>query len=182
MFPVSPRAAARAAADENQAVVERLPADSDVDLHVPLQRAELRRAPWAVLGAISGGGALGASARYAFGVAFPAGPTGFPWATFGVNVLGCLLIGVLMVCVIHLWPQRLLLRPFVGVGVLGGFTTFSTYVVEIQNLLDAGAAVTALAYLAGTVAAAVPATWLGLAATRRLLRRFRPVTAAEVGR
>jgi CrcB protein len=154
-------------------VPEQLPSDSDVDLHDPGQRAELRGARWAVLGAISVGGALGASARYGFGVAFPAGPTGFPWATFGVNVLGCLLIGVLMVCVTHLWPARRLVRPFLGVGVLGGFTTFSTYVVEIQHLLDAGAAGTALAYLAGTVAVAVPATWLGIAATRWLLQRFR---------
>jgi CrcB protein len=159
-------------------VADHLPADSDVDLRVPLQRAELPRAPWAVLGAISAGGALGASARYGLGVAVPAGPTGFPWATFGINVSGCLLIGVLMVCVTQLWPARRLVRPFLGVGVLGGFTTFSTYVVEIQHLLSAGAVVTALAYLAGTVAAALPATWLGLAATRWLVRRFRPVVEA----
>ena len=156
-----------------------LPADSDVDLQVPRQRGELRRAPAAVLAAIAAGGALGSSARYGLGVAFPAGPAGVPWATFAVNVSGCLMIGALMVLVTQVWPARPLLRPFLGVGVLGGYTTFSTYIVEIKHLLDAGAAVTALAYLAGTLAAAVVATWLGLAVTRRLLRRFRPLAGAS---
>lgn len=152
--------------------------DSDVDLSVPRQRTELARAPWAVLGSISVGGAIGSSARYGVGVAFPAGATGFPWATFGVNVLGCLLIGALM-AVVTGWEVRAaldrwrrLVRPFLGVGVLGGYTTFSTYVVEIQHLLGAGAIGTALAYLAGTLVAAVLATWLGLAGARWLLRRF----------
>lgn len=162
---------------------DHLPTDSDVDLHQPGQRAELRGGPWSVLGAISVGGAIGASARYGLGVAFPPGPAGFPWATFAVNVSGCLLIGALMVWVTQLdatgrrraWR---LLRPFLGVGVLGGFTTFSTYVGEIQRLFDAGAAATALAYLAGTVLAALPATWLGLAGTRWLLRRSRPLAGA----
>ena len=147
--------------------------DPDVDLREPRQRAELRRAPVAVLGVISVGGALGASARYGLGVAFPAGPRGFPWATFAVNVSGCLLIGALMVCVTQLWSGRPLVRPFLGVGILGGFTTFSTYVVEIQHLLDAGSVAIALGYLGGTVAAAVAATWAGIGVARWLLRRLR---------
>ena len=83
---------------------------------------------------------------------------------------GCVLIGVLMVLVTEVFPARRLLRPLLGVGVLGGFTTFSTYAVETAQLLRAGATVAAAAYLVGTVAAAVPATWLGLAATRRMVR------------
>jgi fluoride exporter len=150
-----------------------LPADSDVDLQEPRQRAELRRAPWAVLGVIAAGGALGSCARYGLGVAFPAGPRGFPWATFMVNVAGCLLIGVLMVCVTQLWPTRMLVRPFLGVGVLGGFTTFSTYIVEIQRLVGRGAIGTALLYLVVTLVAALAATGLGLGLTRWLLRRLR---------
>lgn len=164
-------------------MADHLPADSDVDLRRPPQRGELARAPGAILGSIAVGGAIGASARYALGVAFPAGPTGFPWATFGVNVLGCLLIGALMVVVTGLEdrattagrvrPGRRLVRPFLGVGVLGGFTTFSTYVVEIRHLFEAGAVGTALAYLAGTLATAVPATGLGMLAARWLRHRLR---------
>jgi CrcB protein len=150
---------------------EALPADSDVDLRVPRQRAELRRAPWAVLSVISLGGALGALARAGLGNAFPAGTSAFPWATFAINVSGCLLIGVLMVLVTEVWASQRLVRPFFGVGVLGGYTTFSTYVVDIQRLVDAGAGGTALAYLAATVVAALAATYAGLVAARWALRR-----------
>jgi CrcB protein len=111
----------------------------DVDLHVPADRAELPAHPAAVLGAIAAGGVLGALSRAGIQAAFPHPPTGFPWATFGINLAGCLLIGVLM-AVIGARPTGPLVRPFLGVGVLGGFTTFSTYVVDIQRAVAAGAA------------------------------------------
>jgi CrcB protein len=63
-----------------------------------------------------------------------------------------------------------LLRPFLGVGVLGGFTTFSTYVVDIQQAITAAAATTGLAYLAATLVAALIAVFLGTAATQRAIR------------
>jgi len=69
-----------------------------------------------------------------------------------------------MVLVTDVWPSRRLLRPFLGTGLLGGYTTFSTYIVDIQHLLEASAARTALAYLAGTVLAALAATYLGVSA------------------
>jgi fluoride exporter len=129
------------------------------------------RPPWAVLGVVAAGGVLGALARYGIGVAFPHPPHGFPWATFAINVSGCLLIGVLMALVTDVWSGHRLLRPFLGTGLLGGFTTFSTYVVDTQHLLAAGAARTALAYLVGTVLAALIAVQLGMAATRWATRR-----------
>jgi CrcB protein len=141
------------------------PVDPDVDLHVPAERRELRPRAWPVLAAISSGGVGGALARYGLQAVFPHSVTGFPWATFGINVSGCLLIGVLMVLVIEVWPGRLLVRPFVGVGVLGGFTTFSTYIVDIQQAVTAGAARTALAYLALTLTGAMTAVWAGAAVT-----------------
>ncbi|GAB3808598.1 fluoride efflux transporter FluC [Micromonospora zhanjiangensis] len=149
---------------------ERPPIDPDVDLHVPAERRELRPRPWPVLAAISAGGVLGALARYGLQSAFPHPATGFPWATFGTNVSGCLLIGVLMVLVTQVWPGRALVRPFLGVGVLGGFTTFSTYVVDIQQAAVAGAARVALAYLALTLAGAMVAVWAGASLTSRLVR------------
>jgi CrcB protein len=157
-------------ADEPRA--HHLPIDSDVDLHVERQRTELLRTHGAVLAAISVGGALGSLARYGLGVAFPPGRTGFPWATFGINVLGSLLIGALMVLVVEVWEAHPLVRPFLGVGILGGFTTFSTYVVDGQRLVDAGAAVTALAYLAATLAAALTAVYVGLTVTRAAVGRL----------
>jgi CrcB protein len=115
------------------------------------------------------GGVFGTLARYGLGVAFPHGAAGFPWATFAVNVAGCGLIGVLLVCFDQRGAHRLV-RPFLGVGVLGGFTTFSTYVVEVQEAMAAGAARLALAYLGGTLAAAVVAVLAGSALTSTLIR------------
>ena len=150
-----------------------LPADSDVELRAPRQRRELAGAPVAVLGAVAAGGALGSLARWGLGLAFPPGRVGFPWATFGINVSGCMLIGILMVAVTEVWPGRRLLRPFFGLGVLGGYTTFSTYIMDIGRLLVAGAPATALVYLAATVVAALAATYAGTASIRWLITRRR---------
>ncbi|MFE9655152.1 CrcB family protein [Micromonospora sp. NPDC006431] len=144
--------------------------DPDVDLHVPADRGELTAHPATVLGAIAAGGVLGALARGGLQAAFPHPPTGFPWATFGVNVTGCLLIGVLM-AVLTARPAGPLVRPFLGVGVLGGYTTFSTYVVDVQRAVAAGAPGTALAYLAATLVGALLAVWLGDALAGRVLAR-----------
>lgn len=154
---------------------------SDVDLHVPAERREVRPHPWPVLAVVSLGGALGAVARYGLQQAFPHVPDQFGWAAFTINSTGCLLIGVLMVLITELWPGRRLLRPFLGVGVLGGFTTFSTYVVDIQQALAAGAARTALACLAATVLAALLAVWIGVALTTRALQR-RSATSRKANR
>lgn len=136
----------------------------------PPSGADPAWARWATLGTISAGGAAGALARYGLAAALPYPPGGFPWATFAANVAGCLLIGVLMVLVTEVWPGRPLVRPFLGIGVLGGFTTFSTYVVDIGRTAAAGSPHTALAYLAGTVAAALTATYAGAAAARWIVR------------
>jgi CrcB protein len=160
---------------------EQLPADSDIDLHRRRQRIELLRAPGGVLAAISAGGAIGAIIRWSLGIAFPAPAAGFPWATFAINVSGCALIGVLMVVVTDVFTRQRLLRPFLGVGVLGGYTTFSTYIVDINRLITAGAAGVGLLYLAATLIAALPATSGALAATRltvRAARRSRTETEA----
>jgi CrcB protein len=146
--------------------------DPDVDLHVSADRGELRTGPVPVLAAISAGGACGALARYGLATAWPHPPAGFPWATFVTNVSGCLLIGVLMVLVPEVLPGRLV-RPFLGVGVLGGYTTFSTYIVDVHQAASVGAAGVALAYLTGTVAAAILAVWCGSAGTGWMIRATR---------
>jgi CrcB protein len=134
----------------------------------------LRRAPWSVLGVVAAGGVAGAEARYALAVALQSGrPDGFPWATFMANVSGCLLIGILIVLITEVWSARRLLRPFLGVGVLGGYTTFSTYVVDVQRLIANGAARTALGYLAGTLFAALASTYVGIWMARLMLAGLR---------
>lgn len=134
--------------------------------------AAVRRSPWPVLAVISLGGTLGALGRYAVGQAYPVAPVGFPWATFVVNVSGCLLIGVLMVLVADVWAGRRLVRLFLGVGVLGGYTTFSTYAVDIDRLTRAGSVGTAVVYLAATVIGALVAVYAGGVATRTAIARW----------
>ncbi|MEV5574307.1 CrcB family protein [Spirillospora sp. NPDC052269] len=146
----------------------RLPVDPDVELRVPEQRRELAHAPWMTLGAISAGGVCGALARYGLATAFPHGPGGFPWAIFGINASGCLVIGVLMVMITEVLRPHPLLRPFFGVGVLGGFTTFSTAMVDVQQAVRDGAPGIALAYLAATLVTALAAVWTGVRLTRAL--------------
>lgn len=126
---------------------------------------------WPVLAAIAAGGVVGALARFGLQSAFPAVPGGFPWATFWVNVSGCLLIGVLMAVITEVVAAHRLVRPFLGVGMLGGYTTFSTYAVEAHRVLADGAPATALAYLAGTMVAALVATFAGMWLVRLLAGR-----------
>lgn len=143
----------------------------DVDVHeeiavVRARRRESLRAHLPVLAVISIGGGVGAEARFGMALLMPTTPGHFPWGTFLTNVLGCLCIGALMVLITEVWSAHRLLRPFLGVGVLGGFTTFSTYAVEVRGLLRPGSVPLAFGYLAGTVACALLAVIAGVAVTR----------------
>ncbi|MET8685068.1 fluoride efflux transporter CrcB [Streptomyces sp. NPDC004732] len=124
--------------------------------------------------AVAVGGGIGAVARYAAATWWPAAPDAFPWTTLVVNAAGCAAIGVLMVLVTEVRTVHPLVRPFLGTGVLGGFTTFSTYAVDIERLVRGGHARTGLAYLALTLIAALLAVWAAAWTTRR-------VAAARIG-
>jgi fluoride exporter len=121
----------------------------------------------AVLAVIALGGVIGSLGRYGLAEAFPHGAGSFPWATFATNVLGCFLIGVLLAMLTPL--SHPLLRPFLGTGILGGFTTFSTFAVDTDRLLPDHVPV-ALLYFFGTVAAALIATLLGELAVKGVRR------------
>jgi CrcB protein len=139
-----------------------------------LVRAPARApSPWhgqgPVVAVVALGGALGATARYGAAQLWPTPDGAFPWTTFTVNVVGCFVIGVFMVLITDAWRAHRLVRPFFGTGVLGGFTTFSTYAVDIRNLVLTGHPGTGLGYLAATLCAALAAVWLAVTATRRAL-------------
>lgn len=143
------------------------PVDPDVDLDVAAQRREFtppRRA--SVLAAIAVGGIAGAEARYGLGVALPHEPGQWPWATLIINVSGCALIGVLMVVLLELTRPHPLVRPLLGVGVLGGYTTFSTYTLDTLDLLGHGQPAAAAGYVLLTPLLALAAVALGATATR----------------
>ncbi len=125
---------------------------------------------WRTLAVISMGGVLGALARFGLTSVFPVAAGQFDWAVFGINVAGCFLIGLVVVLIAESRRANHLLRPFLATGVLGGFTTFSTYVVGMQHDLSAGAPRTALAYGAGTALAALAAAWAGVRAADALVR------------
>jgi CrcB protein len=110
------------------------------------------------------GGGIGSLARYGIDVALPYGRTDLPVATLLINVVGCLLLGLLVAG----WPHARWMRPFLGTGVLGGFTTFSAFALETDRLLDRAPAV-AVAYVALSMVLglAAAAGGLRLAAGRR---------------
>ncbi|MBE7188885.1 CrcB family protein [Jatrophihabitans endophyticus] len=142
--------------------------DPDVDVDDPGQRADVGRREALTLAVIAAGGALGAEARYGLSTAWPHGNAAWPWATVLTNLVGSFLLGVLMITVERRSPHHLV-RPFLGVGVLGGFTTFSTFALDLHHLLDAGRPLVGLGYAAASLFGCVAATALAVLATRRVV-------------
>ncbi len=106
------------------------------------------------------GGAVGALARW--GVAEAVGPSGgWPWATLLVNLTGCFLLGVVLGVVGRRSPEPSWVKPFLGVGVLGGYTTYSAFAVEVVELVDDGALAVAAGYVAASVLGGVLAVAAG---------------------
>jgi len=122
--------------------------------------------------AIALGGALGTLARYAVDRAIVVTATGFPWATFTVNIAGSLLLGVIVTLVTERWPPTRYVRPFAAIGFCGGFTTFSTLMVESMYRTEHGAAGVAGLYLVASVVLGLGAAAAGVRLAR--LPRQRP--------
>lgn len=144
--------------------------DSDVDLHDPAQVAETGLRQWDILIAIGVGGILGAEGRYGLGEMVPHSASQFPWSTLIVNASGCLLIGALMVMILELTSPHRLVRPFLGVGILGGYTTFSTFTVDAERLVMDHQPLLALSYVAATLAACLAAVTAATIATQLIGR------------
>lgn len=143
--------------------------DSDVDLTDPAQAAETTPREWDVLVAVGLGGVVGTQARYWVGRGLPHSSTSFPWSTTLINASGCLAIGVLMAVLLSRVSPPRLARPFLGVGVLGGYTTFSTFAGDVVGLTVRHRPGLATAYLAVTVVSCAAAVWIGTASTRRVV-------------
>ncbi|WP_326580662.1 CrcB family protein [Actinacidiphila glaucinigra] len=145
------------------------PVDPDVQPPTSAPQSSLLREQGPVVGVVAVGGALGACARYGAALLWPTAPGAFPWTTLGVNAVGCAVIGIFMVVITEAWAAHQLVRPFFGTGVLGGFTTFSTYTADVHGLVEGGHAEAGLAYLAATPLIALAAVWGAAHATRRLI-------------
>lgn len=119
--------------------------------------------------AVAAGGAIGAGARHLFNLQmFRLFGPNFPWGTFGVNIIGSLLMGLavgLFALKLDLSPEA---RSFVTTGILGGFTTFSAFSLDAANMMERGDLGLSALYMAGSVAGAVGALFIGLWIARAL--------------
>jgi len=118
------------------------------------------------LAAIFVGGILGALARYGLVEAWPPQPASWPWATFLVNIVGAFALGYLTTRLQERLPLSAYRRPFLGTGVCGALTTFSTVQVELVDMLDHGSVGLALGYAAASIALGL----LAVAAATNLVR------------
>ena len=105
------------------------------------------------------GGALGAMGRF-----FISSLVAFPYGTMAVNIIGSFLMGVLFVTLIDRLDQRASL--FLMTGVLGGFTTFSAFSLDVFKLFEAGRIGFAGLYVALSVSGALAALWIGITVAR----------------
>jgi len=164
-----------------------LPIDPDLPGNDPAEPSETRRpvgqpqgrahrAQPGTLAVIGAGGFIGTLARYRVGLAWPAATGHFPAATFTINTSGAFAIGVLLVVIVERSGASRYLRPFVIVGVLGGWTTMSTLAVEAVTLADAGRWPVAAAYLGASLIAGIGAVVAGMMLARGV-RRGRPAAS-----
>jgi CrcB protein len=117
---------------------------------------------------VMAGGAVGAALRFQLARALPLSSGGWPWPTFVANLLGGLAMGLLAV---WLWQKGDVGEPWrllIGVGLLGGFTTFSAFSLEMAQMIERGQAPLAFGYAVVSVLAALAALFAGLALGRVL--------------
>lgn len=118
--------------------------------------------PWRRRMGVAAGGLVGTGLRAAVAAALPVGTGGWPWGTFTANLTGTLLLGYLLTRFLVAAPRTTLTIPLLCVGLLGSYTTFSTFVVEVAQLVDTGRPGLGVAYGLVSVAVGFPAAQLGI--------------------
>jgi CrcB protein len=119
------------------------------------------------LAAVFAGGVVGALLRAELAETLPHGAGSWPWTTFAINVSGTFLLGLLVTRLRERVPPSDYLRPLLGTGFCGAFTTFSTFQLEVVDLADGGHAALAAGYAAASVATGAVAVWLATHLARR---------------
>jgi len=118
---------------------------------------------------IAAGGAVGASLRFIVSNAvYSIAGRDFPYGTLTVNVLGSLLMGILYVLLVERVAFAVEWRAFLMIGVLGAFTTFSTFSIETMLLIESGDHMRALLNMLVSVVLCVMATWVGVVGFRQV--------------
>jgi CrcB protein len=126
------------------------------------------RYDYRALGAVFAGGVAGTLARGALTAVMPApAATRWPWSTFTANIAGAFLIGYFTTRLLERLPVSSYRRPFLGTGVCGGFTTFSTMQIEIVAMLKHHAYVLAAGYVIASITLGLVAVYAATALVRR---------------
>jgi fluoride exporter len=123
------------------------------------------------LAAIFSGGFVGALARTGLAEAFPVGPGSWPWPTFAVNIAGAFMLGYFVTRLQERLPTSAYKRPFLGTGVCGALTTFSTMQIELYKMIEAQRWGLAMAYATATLVV----SFVAVAAATAIVRRVRTV-------
>ena len=161
---------------------DREPIDPDLapddpgapSLHRPARPTRaVRRAQPDVLAAIALGGMLGATARFRLAEALPTEPGHFPWATFWTNLSGSFVLGFGLILLLERFAPTRYVRPFFATGILGAYTTMSTYLVETAVLIKDGHATTGIVYGVGSLVVGVALTYTGIELARLTPERRR---------
>ncbi|HET9076889.1 MAG TPA: fluoride efflux transporter CrcB [Acidimicrobiales bacterium] len=150
----------------------RYPEPVDPDL-VPSRPG--RRPAWqrpGILAAVGVGGVVGACARYELGLAMPYRHGAFPTSTFLINVTGSFALGFLLTLMVERWRPNEYVRPLVATGVIGAYTTWSTYMTDADNLVRDGHPGVAAAYVVASLAAGLAAVYAGTMLGRGRMPRF----------
>lgn len=131
--------------------------------------------PWPLVGLVALGGAVGAPARWALALWLPGPASGWPTATFTTNLAGAFLLGVLLEALARRGPDRggrRAVRLALGTGLLGTFTTYSSFALEVDAYLRSGQVALGAGYALATVVAGLLCAALGVLVGSRLDRRL----------
>jgi CrcB protein len=121
--------------------------------------------------AVMAGGGVGATARYLLGELGPTTPPSFPWVTFLINLTGAFALGAVMTLLATAWLSTEYVKPFVATGVIGSFTTWSHFIIESDQLIEAGQAGLAILYVVASIVLGIVAAALGAALVEARRRR-----------
>lgn len=127
---------------------------------------ERRRRQLAIVGVTAVGGVIGALSRYVLEQEFPAAPGHIPWVVFTINITGSALLGLLLVILVEQFPRGRLARSLLGTGIIGAYTTFSTFVVGAVTVARAGHVDAAALYVVLSVVVGLAAGAAGMAIGR----------------